>query len=548
MRQHVGDATFGTQAIIGSYVVLFGMTVNEKELAGFRGFAIERTDHTENEHYFLKNMLCFEQNEISAVDMPLYSCFENPIQAFLWGDYTAKPLHEYTYKIHAMYGSAKNLKPRWALTFDKVTTAGPGGAGEHEVYFNRGVAASQAYVRKFGYASPADDEAAMVWLSRGLHEALLAFINSAKGERYALHASVYEFQYPDVLDAFKAAAKAGAEVNIVYDAVAKKPTKAANVRAIKAARITRLTIPRTNTKYIAHNKFIVLSMDGKPMEVWTGSTNMTEGGIFGHSNVGHRVRDPELAQQYFQYWQALAADPDAPTLKDWTEEHSPLPGNRWPPLTPIFSPRPTTEAMDVYAARFDVKPRDADDHDHACFFTAPFGVDKRLRAVMEKRRPYLRYIIEDTGRNGVEVTIRNPNNRITVGAFVPKGGYARWWKRERLTGFNKHATYIHTKYMIIDPLRASSTLITGSANFSDASINRNDENAVLIVDNDEVNDLYLTEFMRLFTHFAFRAAVKKNEQNDKTADVIYLQDNDRWYRRFYRAGAPECLERLYFSQ
>ena len=46
-----------------------------------------------------------------------------------------------------------------------------------------------------------------------------------------------------------------------------------------------------------------------PLAVWTGSTNMSQGGIFGHSNVGHEVRDPAVAGQFLTYWTELATDP-----------------------------------------------------------------------------------------------------------------------------------------------------------------------------------------------------------------------------------------------
>ena len=59
-------------------------------------------------------------------------------------------------------------------------------------------------------------------------------------------------------------------------------------------------------------------------QVWTGSTNMSQGGIFGHSNVGHAVRDPAAADAYLAYWTELAADPTAHPLKTWVSTHSPL--------------------------------------------------------------------------------------------------------------------------------------------------------------------------------------------------------------------------------
>ena len=70
----------------------------------------------------------------------------------------------------------------------------------HEVYFNRGVAGSQAYVRKFGDKKPDEiGTKAFDWLSRGLVEALISFIRQANGGDWSIHAAVYEFQYPSVL-------------------------------------------------------------------------------------------------------------------------------------------------------------------------------------------------------------------------------------------------------------------------------------------------------------------------------------------------------------
>jgi len=143
------------------------------------------------------------------------------------------------------------------------------------------------------------------------------------------------------------------------------------------------------------------------------------------------------------------------------------------------------------------------------------------------------------------------NNRVAVGAEIPKGGFAQWLQ-EKLSGLNAHAMYIHTKYMILDPLSAAGTVISGSANFSDPSILKNDENSIVVVGDEYVNDVYLTEFMRLFSHFAFRAAQTKQTQKTAEAhgavpDVIYLQDSDDWFARFYQANSSESPERKYFS-
>ena len=53
------------------------------------------------------------------------------------------------------------------------------------------------------------------------------------------------------------------------------------------------------------------------------------------------------------------------------------------------------------------------------------------------------------------------------------------WTREtnaRALKLNQHVSYIHSKFLLKDPLGDDPIVVTGSANFSDASTNDNDEN------------------------------------------------------------------------
>ena len=61
--------------------------------------------------------------------------------------------------------------------------------------------------------------------------------------------------------------------------------------------------------------------------------------------------------------------------------------------------------------------------------------------------------------------------------------------------------------MLIDPLGLSPLVVTGSANFSCASVKNNDENMLFIAGDSRVADIYFTEFWRLFRHWRFRHAV-----------------------------------------
>jgi phosphatidylserine/phosphatidylglycerophosphate/cardiolipin synthase-like enzyme len=533
------------QLVAGTYVVLLGMSVDATQVAGLLGFYIERTDHTEADVRTLENPLLFERNDRGA--RPNHSSERNPIQSFVWGDYAAKPNHTYTYVVTAMYGTP--ARPRRGPSVQaRVTTERPDD-GTHGVYFNRGVAASAAYEARFKAQRPdkVPNREAYAWLSRGLEEALLAFIGQAVDSRFALRAAMYEFEYRPILDAFRIARDAGADVKIVVDNVTGRDTARDNPAAIAAAGIGDITIARTRIS-IAHNKFIVLLRDGKPVEVWTGSTNITEGGIFGHANVGHRVRDRVIAERYLRYWKKLAANPERSVFRAFND---PAPSFRSTRprrgLTPtVFSPRTGLDSLSWYV-------RIADSAQQAVFLTAAFGLTAEIAPVFEGDREYLRYLLLDTVKGQVEALRRDPDNVVSAGGFQGRGAYRTWIARA-LQHLNR-LDYIHTKLMLVDPLTSDPLIITGSANWSDESSKVNDENMLVIRGDLRATDIYLTDFMRLFNHYRLRGKAATPERELEPAPGIregnrakvHLAPDDSWAQPFYVAGTPESKERLLFS-
>jgi hypothetical protein len=76
----------------------------------------------------------------------------------------------------------------------------------------------------------------------------------------------------------------------------------------------------------------------KPVAVWTGSTNISAGGIFGHSNVGHVVWDEGVARKYLDYWQRLAANLTPNKLRRPNKAAAPTPRGK-PPKNSVFCAR-----------------------------------------------------------------------------------------------------------------------------------------------------------------------------------------------------------------
>jgi phosphatidylserine/phosphatidylglycerophosphate/cardiolipin synthase-like enzyme len=563
------------RAIAGAHVVLFGMSVEPAATDGLLGFAIEREEPGSGERFYLANFKLFKDNDLGAT--PDHSSEKNPFQGFVWGDYAAEPGTEYTYRVSSRYGDPTDPEARDTVELALRTEAVVGET--HAIFFNRGAAASQGYAQRFpGGGAPGP--AALEWLSRGLVEAIIDFIGQADGAGWGLRAAIYEFQYVPVLRAFGEAAATGADVKVVFDdidnsepATPKHKAKEAepsteNRKRIEEAGIGDLVVPRRNSTYISHNKFIVLLKDGEAQQVWTGSTNLTDGGIFGHSNVGHLVRDPEVAAHYLDYWKELSEDPDGDPLKDWTtadsgETAAERPEGRLeadeprPPdnsLGTVFSPRHGVKTLQWYAKLMDGARS-------SVFLTAAFGVGQELAEVFGEDKPYLRYLLLDNRNGRIDTVARgiesDPDNRVAAGAYIGEEGTAwRQWVVEKLTGLNHYVQFIHTKYMLIDPLGEDPIVITGSANFSDASTSANDENMLVIRGNTRVADVYLGEFMRLFTHFRFRARVgaKPDELlptagagDAKTAQKSYLDPTQNWLKAAYVPDSPEEKERLLFS-
>lgn len=536
-------------AIAGTYVVLLGFDLPESDCDGLLGFSIHRQDLTENEAYYLSGSKAFAETDPGFPTGAQFSTRDHPIQSFQWADYSAKPGHDYIYTITAKKGTPQNLT-------DFATTSVPVAtevirADVHDVYFNRGVSGSQAYIKRFGDNPPdaIPNRKAFEWLSRGLNEALEAYVQSCVPGVDSLRIAAYEFYYERFLDVVKATLDSGVDIQMVYDARQDNP-KLKNIAAMQAKGLDAVSFQRTQpASYISHNKFIVKLHNGVPQSVWTGGTNFTEGGIFGHSNVAHVVEDSLIAQQYLDYWKELTTDPTSTSLKNSVETLTPLPvGLPAPGTTAIFSPRKNQDALNWYA---DLA-RNASD---SLFMTFAFGMPDVFKDVYATTQASLRFaLLEKTTRsmaNGPEKTaeesriqqLRNkPENVFAVGDFI-RTNEVDGWLQERLSGLNAHVRYVHNKFMLVDPLGEDPIVICGSANFSEASTIRNDENMLVVRGNTRVADIYLGEFMRLYSHFAFRESLQWRNPNDPPKPLR----TDDWWRDYF-GNTSRSMRRQVFAR
>lgn len=564
MRQLEKGGVLAVRAIGGLHVVTLAWDFVEGQDAkreGLLGFALERSELAQGvviEHHFLRGIKRFQSKDEGVEPGTPMLTSEHPIQSFQWGDYTAKPATTYRYRVVPVYGTPKltALDDPSATIVEITTEAEEGGAGDdgqprHDIYFNRGAAGSQAYARKFPNTKPDEtkpESEQMAWLSRGLFEALTGFIGRAAGEDagdYKLRAMLYEFHYLPVGTAFADARAKGADVAIRYEA---QSYKGVNEEMIANAGIKELCEPQKSRAGIRHNKFIVLIHKEQPIAVWTGSTNISAGGIFGHSNVGHVIWDEGIAQLFLDYWDRLA-DPNV--------ERAPLvTTNLAVEPTPAAKALPPTDRMlTLYSPRDGAKSiktlhwyADLMDSAHRILcMTFAFNLDKVFSDVLERKNDTLRYAVFDKNiKTDVETQIDLTGNTV-IAAGAKLGPHdLENFAFETLTGFNKNQ-YIHDKFMLVDPLGDDPIVVTGTANFSGPSQSANDENMLVIRGNLRVADIYFGEFMRIFDHLYSRYIVgklKKLGTNDPNAGFLKEETKD-WLPQNFQEGRKD-LRRRYF--
>jgi phosphatidylserine/phosphatidylglycerophosphate/cardiolipin synthase-like enzyme len=285
-----------------------------------------------------------------------------------------------------------------------------------------------------------------------------------------------------------------------------------------------------------------------PLAVWTGSTNISPGGIFGHSNVGHVIWDKDVAQRYLDYWERLA-DPDVKpaALREGNLDAEPTPKRKaLPPkdrMLTLFSLRDDKEKLGTLRWFGDMM---AAANRILCMSFA-FNLDDILHKELVKAGDTLRYAVFDKNPGEeVEGEIRKTRNIVIApGAKLQKGDIVNFLA-ENLSGLNRNL-YIHDKFLLVDPLGEDPIVITGSANFSRPSQTSNDENMLVIRGNTRVSDIYFGEFMRIFDHLYSRYIVRKireSGQNDPDAGFL-KEDPNEWVPSHFKDG-PKKLRRQYF--
>jgi phosphatidylserine/phosphatidylglycerophosphate/cardiolipin synthase-like enzyme len=483
-------------------------------------------------------------------------------------------------------------------------------------YFNRGITATQALSHalndKPSIAALAPHildatDPIRIRLMGQLAEGLTALLSRADKGGGTIHAALYELNDPGGLEKRLQANPASRKVILGNEQSVDPKTKeaiedadAANRAALKAAGVR--VIDRILGKGdIPHNKFLVLSEQGKPAAVLSGSTNWTTTGLCTQTNNALVIESAEVAQLYLDYWNALTADIDAadgnkkdlqsPTLRTFAHDNNaglinkPIDLGGGVTVEVMFSPNtqhklksPPKETPNDMKRVFDL----IDGARQAVLFLAfdPGNnsiLDAAGRALAKNPDLFVRGALtsaqrasnfsqalhqggateqdDDAGTAaGSGATVRvvgepgkpkkkgapsaPPDARaVPAGAITPNDAFGAWEAELAKFGF----AIIHNKIVVIDPFSDNCAVVTGSHNLGFRASHNNDENMVIIRGHRALAEAYACHVLDLYDHYAWRFLLKQHP------DIFGrpLQPDDTWQER-YIAGPDEKSPELRF--
>ena len=312
-----------------------------------------------------------------------------------------------------------------------------------------------------------------------------------------------------------------------------------------------------NSAHIGHNKFaVLLDRNGKPIVVWSGSTNWTKTGLCAQSNNTIIVESDAVAKAYFDYWTRLHADKlpvpkplSAPLSSDqgpalrtadatpssamldngktkidlWYSPNTPKTGTPKtrtvpPDLQFVFSLM--KQAKDaIFFLVFNPGRTDAEGEDVNTVVSAgiDFGrLDPDLTVFGAISDPTALPGFVAPPKDQPKDAPKIPPPAIFSPAGVPNVLMIRAAAIKDLVGdFQRellsagHAI-IHDKIVVIDPMSETDcVVITGSHNLGFKASYANDENMLVLRGNRPLALAYTTHVLDIYDHYKFRAVLEQ---------------------------------------
>jgi phosphatidylserine/phosphatidylglycerophosphate/cardiolipin synthase-like enzyme len=511
-----------------------------------------------------------------------------PIQKYMWSDYLVKPDAPVQYRVIAMCGASfDNLTEGEASDWSDPVSLAVDKFAPIQAVFNRGVVSTQWVARQLMQAKGKSLKSLVAvpdgstnkvrdFLGGRLKTFLLDVLDTQRKAGAHIYASIFELNDPEVLPALLAYGQRGHV--ILSDGTHAKPKapkgnkttakKKAKRKTAKSGPVDENAAAREKLhakhlevhdrmvtgQHFSHHKFIVFTDPKdttKPVMVWTGSTNLTYGGVCTQANNGILIKDEDVAMRFFKQWKQLVkAGDDYPTTLvnfDAKPEITKLDNNR---ITAWFAPNPRigskpkkgwADHPDLKAARALINGAQ-EGVLFLVFNPGPRGtLLNDILALLDDKKKSSRLFIRGVanqdpgGKNPILFVHDNkqekgPASIVLPGAVATSAALAKkdkaaaaaldawvklvndYWRQES-TGLGM--VRVHSKTIIVDPLGKHPAVITGSHNLGPKASEVNDDNMVIIENDSAAAAAYAVNIITVYDQYRWRfqqmQAAKKHQ-------------------------------------
>lgn len=561
----------------------------------FLGFAILRSPGFQpgEKDGFLFNKIAFTAPVKDLQPLPSNLA---PLQKFLWWDAGINDADRgktFKYTITPVRGTGPNdLRMQHDAETAIIVPLPKFEENGIATWFNRAVVSSQAFKQHFPDPSKKIDDV-MKWLANGLQDAFPKILKGANDVRGAIyHLTDNEWVMP-ALKGF------GGALSLVYHDRTNDQTSVPAIKKLKSKKFVGKPRSKTN---IMHDKFLV---DMKAGRVLMGSANYTPEGLTSQANLLHVFNSPQLAKLYSDRQKLLQPNPTiGETAKGAVWSKSVKIGKAR--IRVFFSPESKgqrdsidTVVKAIAKAKSSVMFCMFSPTDPKLIRTLLATGDRgkllfgMLNSISDPSKRKKKDNLSDFGEpprapteaTKVQVELFNRSRKdkkvLAYSYFRPAAAPAGFLPEFNTVDLSSRSTlpqpklrkkkgappavHIHHKFIIIDADTDEPTIFTGSANLSENSTHKNDENLLEITGSPELARTYLAEFMRLYEHYRARAlwnmahpaAVKASSKSKtpppgakkKIEQTFTLKKTrDEWVKGAYERGTPEYLARTALSQ
>lgn len=383
-----GKGSFTVKAYIGDNKTLLAFNFTDQSAAkNLAGFTIQ-CQPPGKPSYYLWNELRFPDPTVHAqvTGEPPQSTANAPIQKYRWVHVTgqfhqglAPATGNYSYTVTPRYFDAnQHMKPLDASLSARVTVpVGPFKKASLALGFTRGYMQSEAFVHHFGKTTrlvPANRDLQFStsaqagthngqnftyadiydWMGASARQQVFDILSEVLSDNSLdLDVFAYDLDEPDVVGGFLKLAAEGririildsAQLHVTHvDSKTKKtvvPLEDTFTAAFQKQKTGNSAIVRGCFDRYSHDKIFIVSKNGTPMKVLTGSTNFSVNGLYVNANHVLVFNDPQVAAEYAKVfdesWQILSKYPKV--SKAAANEFSASPLATQPYAGPASAPR-----------------------------------------------------------------------------------------------------------------------------------------------------------------------------------------------------------------